>query len=241
MKSTEFYKRVKGEFGPGLQAMGFSLSKGASCLWRAEFGLQHVALEFVAGKCGWIEPFGSNFRIRIAVGGREGDQPFPSKVLDRDPRSVRLLEVFDVAAIKRFCEVRNAVIDKGLSRKPGDVVGMIGSVVDSGSKRLEKLKPPFPMVETDLPWIDVEDLREWASFLSSISEGMIERIAKIVKLDQRERNGLLLACWKAADGRSEEEKTLQRVQTMSEIMRSSSAIGTIDRALRGSKTVKDRS
>lgn len=127
MKSADLYRVMRKHLSPALKAAGFTSEKGGSFYWVLPFGERFLRFQIVGNKYGWSEPFGGEFCLSLAI------VPSPVKMcmeeINRDDR-FDVLDFIDEDGLRRFREIRNEVIDKGLQRRPEGSLALMGSAAE---------------------------------------------------------------------------------------------------------------
>ena len=220
MNASEFHRLLRTALGPAFQAAGFTAAKGGIARWSWNEAGRSVRVSFGPNRWGWSDPWGSDFRIEV----RES-------IDGEDAGRFNILEFFDVHDVREFCRLRNAVVDKGLARIPRDAVAGVTSHVQREVRELEKADSPMPYTETVFPWIDADDLAQWASFLAPLAGRLLPRLDALATLDPAVRRRALHDCWKQSDLRSDDEKAAHRALMSAALARSNAALGALGEAL----------
>jgi hypothetical protein len=237
VKSSDLYRVLKRALGPSLKELGFSAAKGGSGLWVLPLDGQWLFLCFTGNKWGWSEPFGSYFHVDVIL-SRVSDYKAPENrgvARSNHPGRTTILEFFDEKSIADYCAIRNAAIDKGLNRRPKDLVGLMGDVAGREGKALEKEEPPLPFFSTEFPWVDEADIEAWAQFFAVQASRMPSRMRELVQQSAQDRRKHVHECWKRSDRRSEAEIADHRAREKAALAASIAATNQIGAALESAR------
>lgn len=233
MKSSDFYRVLKRTLGPGLKELGFSPAKGGSGLWVLPLDEQWLFLGVTGNKWGWSEPFGSYFHVDVFLSRVADYKAAENRGNERSghPGRTTILEFFDEKSIAEYCVIRNAAIDKGLARRPKDLIGLMGELAGREGKALEKEEPPLPFLSTEFPWVDEADIEAWASFFTAQASRMPARMSELMQQSAPDRRKYVHECWKRSDRRSEAEIADHRARKKAALAASIAATNQIGAAL----------
>jgi hypothetical protein len=233
MKAAAFHDCMRQALGPAFTNAGFSAS-GRSGRWKkALAGERTIDVVLRLDKWGWSEPWGSQFTVDVRL-----DDPAatsrPGAVLP-DANDAHVLEFLDVDAVRTFCRLRNAVVDKGLACASTDPVAAMAMAVEREVRALDKRDSPMPNMATWFPWIDADDVAAWGAFLAPVVTGLESALPALVAADARERRVALRNVHLQSDPRTEEEKAADRARRKAANAASNKALGAFGAALESTR------
>jgi hypothetical protein len=162
MTSKEFYLQVDASLEPECSRLGFIRVKRTTSLWMRVLGRGTLIYEISKSiRHGFIPHIGGRFNVHCDL------TPIPDVKARGLESSISYMEYYDEADFHGLAEIQDRVLRKIVSQKPADEFYRMLLESHTPLMSMDIGKPFRPHGVFTLPYLDLQDVEDWASFFAA--------------------------------------------------------------------------